>query len=117
MLAVDLSVGDIVTRVGDSDHRYLVTSTRPSRGLQNYVTIMGPYGHADDVWVNYVDKKIGHINIDYIFEELRGGARMSDKEFQDAIIEGVGDLSGAEFEKVVNYISEKLGVNKEELLK
>ena len=42
---------------------------------------------------------------------------MTDKEFQEAIIEGIGDLSGADFEKVVNYISDKLGVDKKSLLK
>ena len=117
MLTVDLSVGDIVTRVGNDEHRYLVTSTSPARGISHYVTLMGPYGHADDVWINYVKEKVGHIDVDYIFDELRGNSSMTDKEFQEAIIEGVGELSGAEFEKIVNYISNKLGVDKERLLK
>ena len=125
MLAVDLKVGDIVTKVGD-DYRYIVTSTKPVRGLPQYVTIMGPYGHADDVWVNFLDEKIGHIDIDYIFNALTEKdidmdsvfiKKMTDKEFQDAFIEGLGDLSSDEFERIVDYISEKLGVDKEELLK
>ena len=70
MLLVDLQVGDIVTKVGE-EHKYVVTSVNPVRGLPQYVTIMGPYGHADDVWVNFIDKKIGHIDIDYIFSKLR----------------------------------------------
>lgn len=71
MLTVDLEVGDIVTRIGDSDHNYIVTSTRPTRGLNEYVTLMGPYGHADDVWVKYVKEKIGHIDLKFIFEALQ----------------------------------------------
>ena len=115
LLAVDLSVGDIVTKVGE-DYKYIVTSTKPVRGLPQYVTLMGPYGHADDVWAGFIKEKVGHIDINYIFDELKGNACMSDKEFQEAIIEGIGDLSGAEFEKVVNYISDKLGVDKNKLL-
>ncbi len=115
MLLVDLKVGDVITKVGE-EHRYIVTSVNPVRGLPQYVTIMGPYGHADDVWVNFIKEKVGHIDINYIFDELKGNARMSDKEFQEAIIEGIGDLSGADFEKVVNYISDKLGVDKNKLL-
>lgn len=70
MLTVDLEVGDIVTRVGDSEHNYIVTSVRPSRGLKDYVTLMGPYGHADDVWVKYVKEKVGHIDLGFIFQAL-----------------------------------------------
>lgn len=70
MLTVDLEVGDIVTKIGDSEHNYIVTSTKPSRGLKEYVTLMGPYGHADDVWVQYVKEKVGHIDMNYIFEAL-----------------------------------------------
>lgn len=128
MLAVDLKVGDIVTKVGE-DYRYIVTSTRPVRGLPQYVSIMGPYGHSDDIWVNFIDKKVGYIDINYIFKILgmneedfeyvmnKDIGAMSDKEFQDAFIEGLGDLTADEFERLVNYISEKLGVDKEELLK
>lgn len=71
MLTVDLEVGDIVTRIGDSDHNYIVTSTRPTRGLKEYVTLMGPYGHADDVWVKYVKEKVGHIDLKFIFDALQ----------------------------------------------
>lgn len=78
MLVVDLRVGDIVTRVGDSDHNYIVTSTKYLRGLQDYVTLMGPYGHADDVWVKYVEKKVGHLDIDYIFDVLLGNAEFGE---------------------------------------
>lgn len=70
MLVVDLEVGDIVTKVGDLEHNYVVTSTRPSRGLKEYVTLMGPYGHADDVWVKYVKEKVGHIDLEFIFKAL-----------------------------------------------
>ena len=71
MLTVDLEVGDIVTRIGDSEHNYIVTSTRPTRGLKEYVTLMGPYGHADDGWVKYVKEKVGHLDLKFIFEALQ----------------------------------------------
>lgn len=70
MLAVDLQVGDVITKVGE-DHKYIVTSIKPVRGLPQYVTIMGPYGHADDVWVNFISEKVDHIDIDYIFSKLK----------------------------------------------
>ena len=133
MLVVDLRVGDVVTKVGE-DHKFIVTSVNPVKGLPQYITIMGPYGHADDVWINFINEKVGHIDIDYVFDSLKMNheefkrkmensidscsiKRMSDKDFQDAFIEGLGDLSGDEFERIVDYISEKLGVDKEELLK
>lgn len=73
MLAVDLKVGDIVKRSGE-DHKYLVTSTKqPTVGLKNYVTLMGPYGHFGDVWANLIKEKVGHIDINYIFEALGNG--------------------------------------------
>ena len=69
MLTVDLEVGDIVKKAGE-DHKYLVTSTRPSAGLKDYVSLMGPYGHFGDVWVNVIKEKVGHVDLDYIFEAL-----------------------------------------------
>lgn len=69
MLTVDLEVGDIVKRSGD-EHKYLVTSTRPSKGLKDYVTLMGPYGHFGDVWVNLIREKVGHIDLGDIFKAL-----------------------------------------------
>ena len=73
MLVIDLQVGDIVERSGD-DHKYLVTSTKqPTVGLKDYVTLMGPYGHFGDVWVNLIKEKVGHIELDYIFKLLGNG--------------------------------------------
>ena len=69
MLVVDLKVGDIVKKSGE-DHKYLVTSTSPSRGLKDYVTLMGRYGHFGDVWVNLIKEKVGHIDLSDIFKEL-----------------------------------------------
>lgn len=69
MLVIDLEVGDIVKRSGD-EHKYLVTSTRPSKGLKDYVTLMGPYGHFGDVWVNLIREKVGHIDLGDIFKAL-----------------------------------------------
>lgn len=74
MLVSDLKVGDIVTRIGDLEHKYLVTSTRATRGIKDYVALLGPYGHSDDVWVKYVKEVVGHIDVNYIFEELLGGS-------------------------------------------
>lgn len=73
MLVVDLKVGDIVKRSGE-DHKYIVTSTKqPTVGLKDYVTLMGPYGHFGDVWVNLIKEKVGHVDLDYIFEALKDG--------------------------------------------
>lgn len=69
MLVIDLEVGDIVKRSGD-EHKYLVTSTRPSKGLKDYVTLMGPYGHFGDVWVNLIREKVSHIDLGDIFKAL-----------------------------------------------
>ena len=69
MLVIDIEVGDIVKRSGD-DHLYLVTSTRPSKGLKDYVTLMGPYGHFGDVWVNLIKEKVNHIDLGVIFKAL-----------------------------------------------
>lgn len=73
MLTVDLEVGDIVKRSGE-DHKYVVTSTKqPSVGLKDYVTLMGPYGHFGDVWINLIKEKVGHVDLNYIFEALGNG--------------------------------------------
>ena len=69
MLVIDLQVGDIVKRSGD-DHKYLVTSTRPSRGLKDYVCLMGPHGHFGDVWVMLIKENVGHIDMGDIFKAL-----------------------------------------------
>ncbi len=69
MCVVDLEVGDIVKKAGD-DRRYLVTSLRPSKGLKDYITLMSPDGHFRNVWVNVIEEKAGHINLDCIFEAL-----------------------------------------------
>lgn len=73
MLIVDLEVGDIVKR-GSEGHKCIVTSTKqPLVGLKDYVTLMDPYGHFSDVWVNLIKEKVGHIDINYIFEALGDG--------------------------------------------
>lgn len=73
MLIVDLEVGDIVKR-GSEGHKYIITSTKqPLVGLKDYVTLMDPYGHFGDVWVNLIKEKVGHIDINYIFEALLNG--------------------------------------------
>ena len=65
MLITDLSVGDIVTKCGE-EHRYIVTSIKPIKGISNYETLLGPYGHPDEVWVNIIDKKVGRLDVNYI---------------------------------------------------
>lgn len=121
MLVCDLAVGDIVTKTGD-EHKYIVTSTKPIRGLPQYVSLMGPYGHVDEVWVNFIRDKVGHLEINYIFDVLNGKSdgeeidkvehkeskQMTTEEFNVSMIEGFGGLTGEEFECLVKYIAAKL---------
>ena len=70
MLIADLNIGDIVMKVGD-EHKYVVTSLKPIRGINGYVGLLGPYGNGEDVWINFIVGKVGHIDISYVFDELR----------------------------------------------
>lgn len=71
MLVVDLKVGDVVKKFGD-EHLYVITALNPIQGISQYVTIMGPYGRFENVWVNLLEKVVDTINLDSIFEKLQG---------------------------------------------
>lgn len=79
MLVVDLKVGDVVKKFGD-DHLYLITALNPIQGISQYVTIMGPYGRFENVWVNLLEKVVDTINLDSIFEKLQGVEVTEDKK-------------------------------------
>lgn len=66
----DIKVGDVVAKTTGKGN-YIITSVNPVRGLPQYVTIMDEFGHADDVWVNFLKERLGHININYIFQQIK----------------------------------------------
>lgn len=68
MKTEEIHVGDIVESKG---YKYLVTNKNPLVGVKDYICVLTKDGLARDMWCQYVEKKVGHIDIESVLKELK----------------------------------------------